>query len=73
MPTIPACPRCSSGNTRLLAESPVADVWEMYACNRCTYLWRSTETLEGIRTITEEEIDASLLDFPPAREGEFFR
>jgi hypothetical protein len=62
---IPACPRCGKTNTELLAKSPVPDVWEMYGCKTCTYLWRNIEPLEGIRTITEEEIEAAVLDFPP--------
>ncbi len=66
MANIPACPRCGSAETRLLAESPIKGVWEMYACNHCTYLWRSTENLEGIQTLTEEEIEAAVLDNPPS-------
>jgi len=69
MAIIPVCPRCGSGDTRLIAGSPVPGVWEIYGCNHCTYLWRNTETLEGIRKITEEEIEAALLDFPPPATG----
>ena len=69
MTNIPACPRCGSAETRLLAESPIQGVWQMYACNHCTYLWRNTENLEGIQTITEEEIGAAVLDFPPPSPG----
>ncbi len=68
----PACPRCSSSDTRLIAKSSILGVWEMYGCNHCTYLWRNTETLEGIRTITEEEIEAATLDFPPPSRGDSF-
>ena len=73
MAIIPSCPRCSSGDTRLIAKSPLPGVWEMYGCNHCTYLWRNTETLEGIRAITEEEIKSAVLDFPPPNHGGFFR
>ena len=69
MAIIPACPRCSNADTRLIAQSPISGVWEMYGCNHCTYLWRNTETLEGIRTVTEEEIEAATLDFPPPNPG----
>ena len=57
MTITPACPRCSSSDTRLIAESPISGEWEMYGCTHCTYLWRNTETLDGIRTITEEDIE----------------
>jgi hypothetical protein len=70
---VPTCPRCHSGDTRLIAESPLPGVWEMYGCNHCTYLWRNTETLEGIRTMTEEEIKSAVLDFPPPSHGGLFR
>ncbi len=69
MAIIPACPRCSSADTKLIANSPLAGAWEIYGCNHCTYVWRNTETLEGIRTITEEEIEAAVLDFPPPPNG----
>ena len=69
MANIPACPRCGNAETRLIAESPVKGVWEMYGCNHCTYLWRNTESLEGMRTITEEEIEGAVLDNPPPGQG----
>ena len=65
MATIPACPRCSNTDTQLIADSPIAGAWQVYGCNHCTYLWRNTETLDGIRTISEEELQAAVLDFPP--------
>jgi hypothetical protein len=65
MADIPACPRCGSPDTTLVADSPVEGTWKMFGCNHCTYLWRNIETLEGIRTVTEEEIEAAVLDFPP--------
>lgn len=73
MAIIPACPRCSSSDTRLVAESTLPGFWEMYGCNHCTYMWRNTETLEGMRTITQEEIESAVLDFPPTSHGGFFR
>lgn len=66
MTIIPACPRCAGADTRLIANSPIAGVWQMYGCNHCTYLWRNTETLEGIRTITDKEMESAVLDFPPS-------
>lgn len=38
------CPRCESDKIRTMAKSPVGDVWEVYACEKCCYSWRSTET-----------------------------
>jgi len=73
MAIIPACPRCNSADTKLIANSPIGGVWEMYGCNHCTYLWRNTETLEGIRTVTEEEIEAAVLDFPPPSHDDSLR
>jgi len=69
MASIPACPRCSSPDTRLITASPLPGFWEMYGCNRCTYLWRNTETLEGIKTMTETELETGLMDFPPPGQG----
>ncbi|WP_316770418.1 non-oxidative hydroxyarylic acid decarboxylases subunit D [Streptomyces sasae] len=37
------CPRCSSPNISLVAESPVPGHWVMRSCSRCWYAWRSTE------------------------------
>jgi len=69
MGNIPACPRCNNTDTRLVSESPISGVWRMYGCSHCTFLWRDTETLEGVRTMTEEEIKGAVLDFPPPSPG----
>ncbi|MBI2832507.1 MAG: hypothetical protein HYX79_09655 [Chloroflexi bacterium] len=45
---LPACPRCDSKKTRKLADSPVKGKWEIYGCDECNYVWRSTEDLGGI-------------------------
>lgn len=37
------CPRCDHDDLRKLADSPVADVWEVLQCTRCLYTWRTTE------------------------------
>jgi hypothetical protein len=39
---VPPCPRCASPGA-LLATSPVAGAWELYACAVCCFSWRSTE------------------------------
>jgi uncharacterized Zn finger protein len=43
-----ACPRCGSGQTEKVADSPVKGEWEVYRCRECNYVWRSTEDLTGI-------------------------
>jgi len=40
------CPRCAYQDVRLLATSPVPDVWQVHQCARCHYTWRSTEPAE---------------------------
>lgn len=39
------CPRCKDEHISTLAESPVANVWTLFQCDRCLYTWRSTEPL----------------------------
>lgn len=39
----PACPRCDSNATTIVARSPVAQAWRMFLCPVCYYSWRSTE------------------------------
>ncbi len=43
-----ACPRCDSTQVRKLADSPIKGKWEVYGCDECNYVWRSTEDLSGI-------------------------
>jgi len=38
------CPRCNHDDIKTIAKSPEGDAWEMYACQKCWYSWRSTET-----------------------------
>jgi hypothetical protein len=40
------CPRCDSDQVKIMAQSPVGDVWEVYICERCWFSWRSTEKVE---------------------------
>lgn len=37
------CPRCESAKTNVLTESPVPDVWDVFQCETCFFVWRSTE------------------------------
>ncbi|MFC1872279.1 non-oxidative hydroxyarylic acid decarboxylases subunit D [Chloroflexota bacterium] len=42
------CPRCDSERTLKVADSLVKGVFELYRCEDCNYVWRSTEDLTGI-------------------------
>jgi hypothetical protein len=41
------CPRCRSEQTEVVTMSPVKNVWAVYGCKRCFYMWRSTEPQEN--------------------------
>lgn len=41
-----SCPRCGATETAKVADSPVAGAWEVFGCNHCNYLWRSTEKID---------------------------
>ena len=43
-----ACPRCDSSQVVKIADSPVKSKWEVYRCNGCCYVWRSTEDVTNI-------------------------
>ncbi len=38
-----ACPRCAGDSVTRLASSPVPGLWDVLACRRCTYTWRTSE------------------------------
>jgi len=42
-PSHTVCPRCEAQTVVVLAVSPVAGVWELKQCQRCEYVWRTTE------------------------------
>ncbi|MEU1320536.1 non-oxidative hydroxyarylic acid decarboxylases subunit D [Streptomyces tibetensis] len=37
------CPRCAYGTVTTVATSPVPGVWNVLQCDRCRYMWRTTE------------------------------
>ena len=37
------CPRCRAESITVLARSAVPDLWDVLACQRCTYIWRTSE------------------------------
>jgi transposase-like protein len=51
--SVPKCPRCDSDKTIKAGESPVKGVFEIFSCNNCNYVWRSTEDLTGISQMVE--------------------
>ena len=54
------CPRCESEKIKMMVQSPVGDVWEMYLCEECFYSWRSTEDVRVLDKfkLTKEKIDS---------------
>lgn len=42
-----ACPRCRSNTTEIRSKSPVPNIWTVFGCNTCFYVWRSTEPEEN--------------------------
>ncbi|WP_405054215.1 non-oxidative hydroxyarylic acid decarboxylases subunit D [Telmatospirillum sp.] len=41
------CPRCRSRHGKILAKSPVENVWTIFSCPTCFYTWRSSEPAEN--------------------------
>jgi hypothetical protein len=37
------CLRCQTEGASVMAESPVPGKWHLYRCERCRFVWRSTE------------------------------
>ncbi len=37
------CPRCRGNEITVLARSADPGMWDVLACGRCTYTWRTTE------------------------------
>ena len=37
------CPRCDFDRVDKLATSPVPGVWDVLQCQRCLYMWRTSE------------------------------
>ncbi|MFD7920790.1 non-oxidative hydroxyarylic acid decarboxylases subunit D [Streptomyces sp. NPDC059740] len=62
------CPRCAHEGVATVTTSPVPGVWTVLSCERCRYMWRTTEP--GRRTrreeypeefrLTEADIDGAL-------------
>lgn len=42
------CPRCGSADTEFVSESPVEGKWELYRCDNCEFVWRTTEDRETL-------------------------
>ncbi|WP_409311168.1 non-oxidative hydroxyarylic acid decarboxylases subunit D [Pectobacterium sp. B1J-3] len=37
------CPRCRHEHISVMYNSPVADVWAVLQCDKCLYMWRTSE------------------------------
>jgi vanillate/4-hydroxybenzoate decarboxylase subunit D len=61
-----ACPRCSTGDARVVARSPRPGVRSMHLCTVCFYTWRSTEPDYAIRA----EVLSPGFRIDPSRLGE---
>jgi len=57
MSTPASCPRCDDTRTEQVAVSPVPGVWEVFRCQHCNYVWRSTEELTGIAKYDQQVVD----------------
>jgi hypothetical protein len=74
------CPRCLSKTIDLFANSPLPDVWTVYGCHTCFYVWRSTEPEENTNPdkyltafkIKPEDLSKfiALPEIPPLRKGQ---
>ncbi len=42
------CPRCDQEEGIKVCEAPQGRAWEVYRCQRCDFVWRSTEKEEII-------------------------
>ncbi len=61
----PACPRCDSGDTLKVADSPVKGKFEIYRCEACNYVWRSTEDLANVTKMVDywrENVNTEMLE-----------
>lgn len=43
------CPRCAYDTVATVATSPVPGAWDVLRCDRCLYLWRTTEPARRTR------------------------
>jgi hypothetical protein len=67
MMEIKKCIRCEKEDITTIGRSPREGVWELYRCNVCQYIWRSTETnevLTGIRLSPAEIADIPFVPPP---------
>jgi hypothetical protein len=50
------CPRCYSDQTLKICDSPIEGSWEVFGCKNCSFLWRSTEDLNRVLRLREEDV-----------------
>ncbi len=59
------CPRCDSGQVLKIADSPIKGKFEIYRCEACNYVWRSTEDLSDITKMIgywRENVNTEMLE-----------
>ncbi|MGD9619933.1 MAG: non-oxidative hydroxyarylic acid decarboxylases subunit D [Mycolicibacterium sp.] len=76
---ITSCPRCEDGTANVIARSPIPAVWEVFHCEKCLYMWRSTEPERRTRRdrypaefrMTQADIDTApeVPTIPPLESG----
>ncbi|MEW2289373.1 non-oxidative hydroxyarylic acid decarboxylases subunit D [Streptomyces sp. NPDC047841] len=49
MDTCLTCPRCVYESVETLFTSPVPGVWDVLQCQRCLYMWRTSEPARRTR------------------------
>ncbi len=62
------CFRCGKRTYTVIAESPVKGRWDLFRCDYCLYVWRSSEEsyLEShVVKLTEEEIRTLIWPYDP--------
>ena len=57
------CPRCQ-GTEMTGADSPIKGAWELYTCNSCCFVWRSTE-----KDLAPLKVPANTYINPPPPKG----
>jgi len=66
------CPRCSSKDVSDVADSPVAGIWKVYGCNKCNFLWRSSEEELDVK-LPETAFDDAIWLFKGGKKPEMIR
>ena len=58
------CPRCDDPGTEKVSDSPITGTWEVYRCQHCNYVWRSTENVADIHKYDQSLVDRVVPAWP---------